>query len=172
MIVSWCSAIAEGPIAKLEEDIRTVRRSLEFLGPRVKDFEMSRSSEETRDPDSGNEAAGTLGTTNSAGPTAGTAVAGPTDPAGAGSESSASPVGPDSAGQTEGTVDSTGPTAGTADAGPTDPEGAGSASYTSPVGPDSAGPTGSAGTAAAAATASSWLRGHQHLSTRGKATCG
>lgn len=53
MIISWCSAIAEGPIAKLEEDIRTVRRSLEFLGPRVKDFEMSRSSEETRDPDSG-----------------------------------------------------------------------------------------------------------------------
>ncbi|XP_039134949.1 uncharacterized protein LOC120272251 [Dioscorea cayenensis subsp. rotundata] len=53
MLVSWYSSLTDGPKLKLEEDFNTVRRSLEFLGPRVKAFEETRSSEETLDPSTG-----------------------------------------------------------------------------------------------------------------------
>ncbi|XP_039129107.1 uncharacterized protein LOC120265301 [Dioscorea cayenensis subsp. rotundata] len=53
MLVSWCFSLADGPKVKLEEDCNTVRRSLEFLAPRVKSFEEIRSSVETLDPGSG-----------------------------------------------------------------------------------------------------------------------
>lgn len=38
MIISWCSSIAKGPRAKLEDSITTVRSILEFLSPRVQEF--------------------------------------------------------------------------------------------------------------------------------------
>ncbi|XP_039130828.1 uncharacterized protein LOC120267198 [Dioscorea cayenensis subsp. rotundata] len=52
LLLSWCSSIAEGPRAKMEDDISAVRRSLEFLGPRVQDFGETRTSEKTIAPGS------------------------------------------------------------------------------------------------------------------------
>lgn len=53
MLVFWCSSFAEGHRAKMEEDISFVRRSLEFLGPRVQDFSETQTSEETHVPGTG-----------------------------------------------------------------------------------------------------------------------
>lgn len=53
MLVSWCSSFSGGSKAKLEDDISTVRCSLEFLGPWVKDLEATRSSKETLVPSAG-----------------------------------------------------------------------------------------------------------------------
>lgn len=43
----------EGQREKMDEDLNTFRRSLEFLGPNVKDFGVTRPLEETLDPGTG-----------------------------------------------------------------------------------------------------------------------
>lgn len=46
-------SIAEGPISKIDDDISTVRRSLEFLSPSVQDFDVPMSIKEVHDLGSG-----------------------------------------------------------------------------------------------------------------------
>lgn len=48
-LISWFSTVVEGAKAKMEDSISSIRRSLEFLGPRVEEIGDAPPSEEALD---------------------------------------------------------------------------------------------------------------------------